>query len=260
MIAVTDTGIGVPAENMEKVFEPFCTSKPVGKGTGLGLSSVMGFARQSGGTVRIYSELGIGATVKVYFRAVFLPDGIAPHFVEAPSIGPVRGKILLVEDEPVVRKVMKSRLQIEGYSVVEAENAASAILVFEREAPFDPVLTDIVMPETLQGTGLIKALRKLDPTLKAIFMSGYPNEAAIHGNGLRVEDVKLMKPVTKDDLLRALRHVITAKASDDPTIRREWANFITLWQRFELTDARHRRVAVWLGNGPDFRLTRSFSA
>ncbi len=208
MIAITDTGEGIPTENLEKVFEPFFTTKPIGKGTGLGLSSVIGFARQSGGTVRIYSEVGVGTTVKVYFRAVFNVGEAQTNPVEAPALPPLRGKILLVEDEVAVRRVMKARLQIEGYSVVEAENATMAIRAFELEAPFDLILTDVVMPGGLQGPGLVTALRAVDPALKAIFMSGYPNEAAIHGNGLRVEDVKLMKPVTKDDLLRALKRVL----------------------------------------------------
>ncbi|MEO8243318.1 MAG: PAS domain-containing protein [bacterium] len=208
MIAITDTGEGIPLENLEKVFEPFFTTKPVGKGTGLGLSSVIGFARQSGGTVRIYSELGIGTTVKVYFRAVFNVEEEYTRIIEGPAIPPLRGKVLLVEDEAAVRKVMKARLQIEGYSVVEAENAAVALRAFEAESPFDLILTDVVMPGDLQGPGLVKAIRSLEPSIKAIFMSGYPNEAAIHGNGLRVEDVKLMKPVTKEDLLRALKRVL----------------------------------------------------
>jgi CheY-like chemotaxis protein len=207
MIAVTDNGEGIAPENLDKVFEPFFTTKPVGKGTGLGLSSVMGFARQSGGTVRIYSEPGQGTSVKVYFRATFNVEPDSPVFVAAPALSALRGKVLLVEDEAAVRKVMKARLQIEGYTVVEAENAAQAITAHAIEAPFDLILTDIVMPGMLQGTGLVKVLREIDPGLKAIFMSGYPNEAAIHGNGLRVEDIKLMKPVSRDDLLRALKKV-----------------------------------------------------
>lgn len=210
MIAITDTGEGIPKENLEKVFEPFFTTKPVGKGTGLGLSSVIGFAQQSGGTVRIYSEVGVGTSVKVYFRALFNVEDPQPGPTESPALSSLRGKVLLVEDEVAVRKVMKARLQIEGYSVVEAENATMAIRAFEAEAPFDLILTDIVMPGGLQGTGLVKALREKDPSVKAIFMSGYPNEAAIHGNGLRPEDVKLMKPVSKDDLLRALKRVLGA--------------------------------------------------
>ncbi|OYU37449.1 MAG: hypothetical protein CFE33_20760 [Pseudorhodobacter sp. PARRP1] len=212
MIAITDTGEGIPPKNLEKVFEPFFTTKPVGKGTGLGLSSVIGFARQSGGTVRIYSEIGVGTTVKVYFRAVFNVEDAQTKVVESAALPALRGKILLVEDEAAVRKVMKARLQIEGYSVVEAENATKAIKEFEAEAPFDLILTDIVMPGGLQGPALVKALRAIDPTLKAVFMSGYPNEAAIHGNGLRVEDIKLMKPVAKDDLLRALNRVLAASS------------------------------------------------
>ncbi|MBC7736619.1 MAG: response regulator [Candidatus Saccharibacteria bacterium] len=206
MIAVTDTGEGIAPENLERVFEPFFTTKPVGKGTGLGLSSVMGFARQSGGTVRIYSELGVGTTVKVYFRAVFQHDENQPLVTEALPIAPHRGKLLLVEDEIAVRKVLKARLQIEGYTVIEAENAAHAMHAYETEAPFDLILTDIVMPGGMQGNALVKALRVINPDLKAIFMSGYPNEVSVHG--LRADDIKLMKPVTKNDLLRALKRVL----------------------------------------------------
>jgi CheY-like chemotaxis protein len=207
MICITDTGEGIAPQNLKRVFEPFFSTKPVGKGTGLGLASVMGFARQSGGTARIDSELGIGTSVKVYFRADLLAQESPPRIEESHAISFARGKILLVEDEEAVRKVMKARLQIEGYSVVEAENAAIAIRAYEAGAPFDLILTDIVMPGELQGTGLVEALRAVDPALKAIFMSGYPNEAVMHGDGLGAEDVKLMKPVTKVDLLRALARV-----------------------------------------------------
>lgn len=210
MIAITDTGVGIPPENIAKVFEPFFTTKPMGKGTGLGLSSVIGFARQSGGTLQIYSELGVGTSVKVYFRAVFGAEPPLPELKESPAVLPLRGKILLVEDEDAVRRVIKARLQIEGYAVVEAQNATCAMAAFDAEAPFDLILTDIVMPGG-HGPALVKALRAIDPSLKAMFMSGYPNEAAIHGNGLRVEDIKLMKPVTKNELLRGLRRALHSK-------------------------------------------------
>jgi PAS domain S-box-containing protein len=213
MIAVTDTGIGIPRGNLEKVFEPFFTTKPVGKGTGLGLSSVLGFARQSGGTVRIYSEVGVGTTVKLYFRAVIGGNEEQHQEREASAVrlGPCR--ILLVEDEAAVRRVIKARLQMEGFSVVDAGDAAQAIEAFHSEGQIDMILTDIVMPGSLQGTGLVKALRKIDPELKAIFMSGYPNEAAIHGNGLRVEDIMLMKPVSREDLMLAISRALMPKSS-----------------------------------------------
>jgi PAS domain S-box-containing protein len=213
MIAVTDTGIGIPRENLEKVFEPFFTTKPVGKGTGLGLSSVLGFARQSGGTVRIYSEVGVGTTVKLYFRAVV---GANEEQHQERETSPVRlgpCRILLVEDEAAVRRVIKARLQMEGFSVVDAGDAAQAIEAFHSDGQIDLILTDIVMPGSLQGTGLVKALRQIDPELKAIFMSGYPNEAAIHGNGLRVEDIMLMKPVSREDLMLAISRALMPKSS-----------------------------------------------
>jgi CheY-like chemotaxis protein len=193
------------------VFEPFFTTKPVGKGTGLGLSSVLGFARQSGGTVRIYSEVGVGTTVKLYFRAVV---GANEEQHQERETSPVRlgpCRILLVEDEAAVRRVIKARLQMEGFSVVDAGDAAQAIEAFHSDGQIDLILTDIVMPGSLQGTGLVKALRQIDPELKAIFMSGYPNEAAIHGNGLRVEDIMLMKPVSREDLMLAISRALMPK-------------------------------------------------
>jgi PAS domain S-box-containing protein len=213
MIAVTDTGSGIPKENLEKVFEPFFTTKPVGKGTGLGLSSVLGFARQSGGTVRIYSEIGVGTTVKLYFRAVVGANEEHHPERQASIVGLGPCRILLVEDEAAVRRVIKARLQLEGFSVIDAGDAAQAIQAFHSEGQIDLILTDIVMPGSLQGTGLVKALRQIDPELKAIFMSGYPNEAAVHGNGLRVEDIMLMKPVSRDDLMLAISRALRPKSS-----------------------------------------------
>ncbi len=208
MLAITDTDTGIPPENISRIFEPFFTTKPVGKGTGLGLSLVIGFARQSGGTVQVYSEVGVGTTFKVYFKASVADEADLSPRTTALDVLFLRGKVLLVEDDAGVRKVMKSRLQIEGSEVFEAEHAAAAIAVFEAEVRFDMILTDIVMSGTLQGTHLVKKLRKRDPGLKAIFMSGYPNEANIHGNGLWDEDSKLMKPVGRHDLLKVLARTL----------------------------------------------------
>jgi CheY-like chemotaxis protein len=165
---------------------------------------VLGFARQSGGTVRIYSEIGVGTTVDLYFRAVFELGAVDHRTWPGAPIGTSSGWILLVEDEASVRKVIAARLRKEGFGVVDTEDSVHAIEAFHSGGPSDLILIDIVMPGSLQGPGLVKVLRQIDPHLRAIFMSGYPNEAAIHGNGLRVEDILLMKLVSRDDLNSAI--------------------------------------------------------
>ncbi len=205
MVAVSDTGTGISPEVLSRIFEPFFTTKEAHKGSGLGLSMVHGFVKQLGGTIRVYSEAGVGTTVKLMLRATMAEGGSDREEAAAPeavSLPPAR--ILLVEDDPGVRKVLCLRLAREGFDIREAADAEEAIRIFEKEAPFDLLLTDVVMPGRLMGPMLARRLREHQPGLKVIFLSGYPNEAAIHGNGLRPEDIQLMKPVGSADLLRAL--------------------------------------------------------
>ena len=206
MVAVTDTGTGISPELLQKVFEPFFSTKGVGKGSGLGLSSVLGFTKQSGGTTRIYSEPGVGTSVKMFFRA---EDGIVER--PLPTVESGTGnlqKILLVEDEDAVRRLYRAILEREGYRVLEAPSGDQGLKVFMSERPFDLILTDIVMPGKLMGTGMVREIRKLDSEVPAIFVSGYPTEAAIHGNGLKQDDTQLMKPITRKELLGTIRKVL----------------------------------------------------
>ncbi|MGP6090076.1 ATP-binding protein [Antarctobacter jejuensis] len=205
MLAVSDTGHGIASEDLPRIFEPFYTTKPPGSGSGLGLSMIQGFMEQSGGTVQVYSEAGVGTTFKLYFPSKQRLQEPHSHLVssEAPDLGGA-AKILLVEDDDEVRSVLAKTVEKGGHRVTVAASGDKALLLFQANPDFDLVVTDIVMPGKLQGTGLSKALRQLRPDLPVVFMSGYASEATVHGNGLRPEDIRLMKPVQRSDLLAAI--------------------------------------------------------
>jgi PAS domain S-box-containing protein len=218
LVAISDTGEGISTENLKHVFEPFFTTKPVGSGSGLGLSMIEGFMTQSKGMVRVYSELGVGTTFKLYFRA----SKVAKVNVPAPQdpvvhidveSGPT---ILLVEDNSDVLTALQTTLTKLGYRVIQATSGDAAFKVFTSEPKIDLLLTDIVMPGELQGTTLAKALRKLRPDLPVVFMSGYASEATVHGNGLRPEDIRLMKPVRREDLVRAVNKGLSMLSKQGP--------------------------------------------
>ncbi|PYG28843.1 PAS domain-containing protein [Pelagimonas varians] len=211
MLAVSDTGHGIAKGAQTEIFEPFYTTKEPGTGTGLGLSMVQGFMKQSGGAIQVYSEAGHGTTFKLYFRASSggtisevpeLPEGEFDPTIAATK------SILLVEDEPEVLKVLNLLLTRRGFNVTCARSGDEAKQIFEAAPDFDLVITDIVMPGRLQGPLLSKELREIRPDLPMIFMSGYANEATVHGNGLRPEDTRLMKPVNRSALLSALRKTL----------------------------------------------------
>ncbi len=212
MIAVSDTGFGVAPENLDRIFDPYFSTKSLAENSGLGLAIVHGFMKQSGGAIRVYSEPDVGTTFKIYFPALAEPArpadaSDAPPAPPAPS-GTARA--LVVEDETEVRKVVTAILTQQGYSVVEAESGDSAAELFWSRGPFDIVLTDIVMPGTLQGPALAKRLRAEGADLPIIFLSGYPNEATVHGNGLRPEDIRLTKPVSRSELAAAVAKALAA--------------------------------------------------
>ncbi len=205
LLAISDTGSGIPEATIDRVFEPFFSTKPAGKGSGLGLSMVLGFMRQSGGTVRVYSEPGEGSTFKLYFPTSKSSRNTEPQKTShRPGFSQSGHTVLVVEDEPELLELLVTSLSNAGYNVVAASSGDEAFDIFQRSPGFDLLLTDIVMPGTLQGTSLSRALRELNPDLPAVFMSGYASEATVHGNGLRPEDIRLMKPVTRSALLAAL--------------------------------------------------------
>lgn len=200
---------GIPKENLTQIFEPFFTTKPVGSGSGLGLSMVQGFMKQSGGTVRVYSEEGIGTTFKLYFKATErAEDDVFPEHEPDVGLPGSRARILIVEEDKAVLDVLKTTLANKRYEIVCAQSGDEAQRIWNGDPNFDIVVTDIVMPGSLQGTHLAQYLRERRPDLPVVFMSGYAREATVHGNGLRPQDVRLMKPVQRADLLNAMQSTI----------------------------------------------------
>lgn len=217
LLAVSDTGDGIEPNDLEKIFEPFFTTKPVGLGSGLGLSMLEGFMKQSGGTVRVYSEPGVGTTFKLYFPAAMaIPEPVAPTVPMATSDSAgTQATILLVEDNADVRKTISVALVNAGYRVFEATTGDQGRLVFDQHPEIDLMVTDIVMPGELQGTTLARVLRRIRPGLPVVFLSGYASEATVHGNGLLPQDIRLMKPIRRRDLLRAIQKALAPSASPD---------------------------------------------
>ncbi len=211
LVAVSDTGSGMSAEVSAKAFDPFFTTKEVGRGTGLGLSQVYGFVKQSGGHVKIYSEVGEGTTVKVY-----LPRLLGPHEDEAPAEtrpDPLRGDsrelVLVVEDEPAVRQLSVDALVELGYRVLEADGAAAALRLIDAHPDIDLLFTDVVMPE-VNGRKLADEALKRRPLLKVLFTTGYTRNAVVH-NGVLDPGVQLIgKPYTIEELAARVREVLDA--------------------------------------------------
>ena len=212
MLAVSDTGIGISPENLEKVFDPFFSTKQATNNSGLGLSMVHGFMSQSGGAVRIYSQLGIGTTIKLFFPMMLsqLEEASPTVIDEAPqSFQPQR--ILIAEDQTAVLEILIQILSTEGHHVVAASTGDQAAEKFDSEGPFDLLVTDVVMPGKLQGPDLARLLRSKNRSLPIIFMSGYAREATMHGNGLRESDIRLMKPVSRQQLLSAVQTAVNSQ-------------------------------------------------
>src|SRR5258706_12140676 len=179
VIAVTDTGCGMSDEVIEHAFEPFFTTKPEGRGTGLGLSQVFGFVKQSGGHLKIYSEIGHGTTVRLYLPRA--QAGIADAEERALPEASPRGTecVLVVEDDPDVRAAVVEMVEDLGYAVEEAANPDAALVVLKRR-DVDLLFTDVVMPGTMKSTELAERARVLQPRIKVLFTSGYSENAIVH--------------------------------------------------------------------------------
>jgi len=212
MLAVTDTGTGIPKEVLDRVFEPFFTTKEQGKGTGLGLSMIYGFAKQSGGHVNIYSEVGAGTTVRVYLpramEATAADDAVRASEEEAFPRG--TETILIVEDDRALRETAMELLTDLGYSVLEAENGQQALALLEREAQIDLVLTDFVMPGGMNGLEVARQARQIRPELKVILTSGYAANGAVH-RGIAEQDAHwISKPYDLASLAQKVREALDA--------------------------------------------------
>jgi PAS domain S-box-containing protein len=209
LIAVSDTGTGIPAAFREKVFEPFFTTKEVGKGSGLGLSMVYGFVKQSGGQIKIYSEEGQGTTIKIYLPKA---NGKAERIAKAPT-DIVRGSgetVLVVEDDELVRAHTIAQLQSLGYHTLEAGNGREALALIDGGVEFDLLFTDVIMPGAMNGRELAEAAVSRRSALKVLFTSGYTENAMLKAGRLRTGVLLLTKPYRKAELARMLRAALDA--------------------------------------------------
>jgi len=212
MLKISDTGQGIEPDQLDRIFEPFHSNKPVGMGSGLGLSMVQSFIEQSAGAIHVSSEPGIGTTFKLYFKAAENTVRNPGSEVDSEQILDQSSvKILLVEDEEKVIQLLKRILEDAGHHITTAPNGDSALEIFNTRTDFDVLVTDVVMPGLLQGPALAKAVRAIQPDIACVFISGYASEAIIDSNGLEPSDVQLMKPVKRSDLLAAVSTVTSSR-------------------------------------------------
>jgi PAS domain S-box-containing protein len=205
MIAVSDSGSGIPAAIRDRIFEPFFSTKAVGKGTGLGLSMVYGFVKQSGGHIKVYSEEGQGTTFNIYLpQAQSRADHAAdPTTDTSPESG--TETILVVEDDPSVRTSVTTQLASLGYRTIAAANASEALALMDGNASFDLLFTDVIMPGPVNGRRLAEEAAKRRPELRVLFTSGYTEDAIVHHGRLDPGVLLLTKPYRKADLARMIR-------------------------------------------------------
>ena len=216
MLAVTDTGTGMPPDVLDKVFEPFFTTKEIGRGTGLGLSQVYGFIKQSGGHVKIYSEPGRGTTVKIYLPRLLRDSDQAGDLAESAELphSQTREAVLVVEDEEEVRALSVEILRDLGYMVIEAANASAALTVLERQQPVDLLFTDVGLPGGMNGRQLADRARGLRPGLKVLFTTAYARNALVHHGRLDPGVELLTKPFPAADLAQRVRTLLDRDISE----------------------------------------------
>ncbi|RYE94863.1 MAG: PAS domain S-box protein, partial [Myxococcales bacterium] len=211
MLSVTDTGMGMEADTVARIFEPFFTTKEKGKGTGLGLATVFGIVEQSGGHIAVESKLHQGTTFRVYFPQT---EQVRRPRSTLPPLGvPVEGgeTVLLVEDEPQIRQLLRVVLSRRGYRVLQAQNGGEAFLLSEQyPGTIDLLVTDMVMPR-MTGRQLAERLTVQRPGLRVLLISGYTEDVLIHQQGLDVGFAFLPKPITPEALLRKVREVLGAE-------------------------------------------------
>jgi CheY-like chemotaxis protein len=210
LLEVHDTGTGIPREIIDKIFDPFFTTKEIGVGTGLGLSTVVGIVKSHGGFVNVYSQPG-----ETTFK-VFLPVADATEELEkARPAGPIASghgeKILIVDDEPGIREIARALLEKNGYEPIVAEDGPSALAMFARHPhEFKVVLTDMAMP-IIDGVTLIRAMRKINPNIRAILSTGREEECKAHLIKTLGVQACLTKPYTRDTLFQILHQVLTSE-------------------------------------------------
>lgn len=210
MIAVSDTGTGMPPDIIARVFEPFFTTKKEGHGTGLGLSQVYGFVKQSGGHIKVYSEMGQGTTLKLYLPRTRVPQ----EDVGALALGPVEGggdSILVVEDDENVRIAAFDTLTALGYTVYKASNAEEALTILNSGPSIDLLFTDVIMPGPINTRELARRAQALQPSIAVLYTSGYTQNAIVHNGKLDEGIFLLSKPYRREELARKIRSILDAR-------------------------------------------------
>ena len=208
LIAISDNGSGMTREVLERACEPFFTTKPEGRGTGLGLSMAYGFVKQTGGHFKIYTEVGHGTTIKMYFPRSYKAEAGEP----VAKAGPVTGgneTILVVEDDLAVQATVVEMLRSLGYKVMKADHAAAALAILGSGVPIDLLFTDVVMPGELRSPELARQARLLHPDIEVLFTSGYTQNAIVHDGKLDAGVQLLSKPYARDQLARKLRQMLS---------------------------------------------------
>ena len=209
-LCVTDTGTGMAPDVIEKAFDPFYTTKPIGQGTGLGLSMIYGFAKQSGGQVRIYSEVGEGTTVCIYLPRhrgdapadeTGLEHALVPHAEAGETV-------LIVDDEPTVRLLVTDVLEDLGYTAIEATDSAGGLRILQSDARIDLLVTDVGLPGGMNGRQMADAARDRRPDLKVLFITGYAENALLHNGQLEPGMSVLTKPFAVDTLAARIHELI----------------------------------------------------
>jgi PAS domain S-box-containing protein len=211
MLAITDTGTGMPQAVQDKAFEPFFTTKEIGKGSGLGLSMVYGFVKQSGGHIKIYSEVGHGTSIKLYLPPA-QGQAISAQAPASPDSGGSE-TILVVEDDSLVRSFVVTQLQSLGYKTLVAANSKEALAHLAQGASFELLFTDVVMPGGMTGRELAEAIQKQRPAIKVLYTSGYTDNSIVHHGRLDEGVLLLNKPYRKPELARMIRLALGSMAA-----------------------------------------------
>jgi CheY-like chemotaxis protein len=209
-ISVRDTGTGIAPDNLPRVFEPFFTTKPVGQGSGLGLSMVFGFARQSEGCIRISSRVGEGTTVTLYLPAAPAGESVGEATITVATIGG-NERILLVEDDAMVRDQIARRLEVLGYGVAAAPDGHEALRLINGGDPFDLVITDVMMPGGLNGWQLGQRIRDIRPRIPVLFISGFSDDANEKDSSADAGFHLLRKPFGQRELDDSIRQALATR-------------------------------------------------
>lgn len=206
-LSISDTGLGMSKNTLDRAFEPFFTTKPRDKGTGLGLSMVYGFAKQSGGTVRIYSEVGKGTTVSMYLPLAETDQQQPKMAVENYALAQLKGTVLVVDDEADLLKIAAAYLSEMGLASLLAEDGASALETVQREITIDLMITDIVMPGGISGVELAQRVHELRPHIKIMYSSGFPADALAERRMSLANGPLLHKPYQRSEFQKIVRRI-----------------------------------------------------